>query len=183
MVGFCLARFMYLHVPTLAKNIAPGEGYYMLTSKYKPAFLIHLASILPSGILATLQFIPQIRYRALIVHRLCGYISLFLLLVGTGSGFALGRRSFGGDIAVQSVVVLLGTVTLVSAGLAYYNIKRLQIDQHRKWMLRTWFYAGTIITARLLLFITANILSAINQYHSVRPSLQLRLLLLTSQTL
>ncbi|QRW09748.1 hypothetical protein RhiLY_08747 [Ceratobasidium sp. AG-Ba] len=167
MVGFALARFMYLHVPTLTKNLAPGEGYYMLTSFYKPAMLIHIATVLPAGILATLQFVPQIRYKALIVHRIIGYISLFLLVIGTASGFVMGRRSFGGDITIQTGVVLLGAVTLVAAAIAYYNIKRLQIDQHRKWMLRTWFYASTIITTRLVMIITAKAISAINQYHTV----------------
>jgi uncharacterized membrane protein len=168
MLGFALARFMYLHVPTLEKNQAPGEGYYMSKSPYRPALLIHLASVLPAGILAILQFVPQIRYKALIVHRVMGYVSLFLLTMGAATGFILGRRSFGGEISTQTGVVFLGAMTLISAGLAYYNIKRLQIDQHRKWMLRTWFYAGSIITLRLVMIIIAQIISAINEYHSVR---------------
>jgi hypothetical protein len=52
----------------------------------------------------------------------------------------IARRAFGGDMAVQIAVGLLGTGTIISTALAYYNIKRLQIDQHRAWMLRTWFY-------------------------------------------
>ncbi|KAG8742951.1 hypothetical protein FRC12_015196 [Ceratobasidium sp. 428] len=129
--------------------------------------LIHLATVLPAGILATLQFIPLIRYKALIVHRVCGYVALLLLVMGAASGFALGRRSFGGDFSIQTGVVVLGASVLVSAALAYYNIKRLQIDQHRKWMLRTWFYAGSIITLRILQIMMAKIASDINQYHTV----------------
>ncbi|KAG9093322.1 hypothetical protein FS749_014583 [Ceratobasidium sp. UAMH 11750] len=167
MVGFALARFMYLHSPTLASNLAPGEGYYMLTSFYKPAMLVHIGTVLPAGIFAVLQFIPQIRYKALIVHRVLGYTSLLLLIIGASTGFVLGRRSFGGDIATQTATVSLGATTLISAAIAYYNIKQLQINEHRKWMLRTWFYAGTIITTRLVMLITANVLSAINQYHTL----------------
>ena len=168
MVGFALARFMYLHVPTLKAGLAPGEWYHMRSNPYKPAILIHLATVLPAGILAVLQFVPAIRYRALIVHRICGYISVFLLLIGVATGFVLIRRSFGGDISVQTGLVFLGVSTLVSVVLAYWNIKLLQIDQHRKWMLRTWFYASSIITLRILMIITAQIISAINQYHLVR---------------
>ncbi|KAG8680988.1 hypothetical protein FRC09_017837, partial [Ceratobasidium sp. 395] len=69
MVGFALARFMFLHPPTMLEKIAPGEAYHMSTHLYKTAMLIHLATVLPAGILATLQFIPLIRYKALIVHR------------------------------------------------------------------------------------------------------------------
>ncbi|KAG9125722.1 hypothetical protein FRC07_006463 [Ceratobasidium sp. 392] len=167
MVGFVLARFMYLHVPTLTNGLAPGEGYYMLTSLYKPALLVHLGTVLPAGIFAVLQFIPQIRYKALIVHRILGYVALLLLTIGVATGFVLGRRSFGGDMAVQTATIFLGAVTLLSAAIAYYNIKRLQINEHRKWMLRTWFYAGTIITTRLVMIITAQVLSAIGQYHTL----------------
>ncbi|KAG8778821.1 hypothetical protein FRC12_024809 [Ceratobasidium sp. 428] len=167
MVGFALARFMYLHAPTLAKGLAPGEGYHMLTSLYKPAMLVHIGTVLPAGIFAVLQFIPQIRYKALIVHRILGYVALLLLIIGASTGFVLGRRSFGGDMAVQTGTIFLGAVTLISAAIAYYNIKRLQINEHRKWMLRTWFYAGTIITTRLVMLITAQVLSAIGQYHTL----------------
>ncbi|KAG9125723.1 hypothetical protein FRC07_006464 [Ceratobasidium sp. 392] len=167
MLGFALARFMYLHVPTLESSRAPGEGYYMLQGIYKPALLVHIGVVLPAGIFAILQFIPQIRYKALIVHRVLGYVTLFLLLLGCVTGFMLGRRTFGGDIAIQTGVVLLGVMVLVSASLAYYNIKQLQIEQHRKWMLRTWFYAGSIITLRLVMIIIAKAVAAIDQYHTV----------------
>ncbi|KAG9092838.1 hypothetical protein FS749_015403 [Ceratobasidium sp. UAMH 11750] len=167
MFGFALARFMYLHVPTLESTRGPGEGYYILQGIYKPALLVHIGTVLPAGIFATTQFIPQIRYKALIVHRVLGYVTLFLLLMGAVTGFMLGRRSFGGEIATQAAVVLLGTMVLVSASLAYYNIKRLQIDQHRKWMLRTWFYAGSIITLRIVMIIIARAVAAIGQYYTV----------------
>ncbi|KAL0070203.1 hypothetical protein AAF712_002693 [Marasmius tenuissimus] len=73
----------------------------------------------------------------------------------------------GGDPSTQSGIVLLGALTLVSATIAWFNVKKLQIDQHRKWMLRTWFYAGSIITVRLLMFIVAKTVAAIGQYHTV----------------
>lgn len=40
---------------------------------------------------------------------------------------------------------VLAISSLGSAVLAYYNIKVLQIDQHRAWMLRAWTYAASII--------------------------------------
>ncbi|QRV80979.1 membrane protein [Ceratobasidium sp. AG-Ba] len=167
MFGFALARFMCLHVPTLETSRGPGEGYYILQGIYKPAILIHIGTVLPAGIFAILQFVPQIRYKAIIVHRVLGYVTLFLLLIGAITGFILGRRALGGEIAIQTGVIFLGASVLVSAVLAYYNIKRLQIDQHRKWMLRTWFYAGSIITLRLVMIIIAKAVSAIDQYAAV----------------
>jgi hypothetical protein len=167
MIGFALARFMYLHVPTMLKGIAPGEGYYFQKGLYKAGMLVHVGTVLPAGMIAVTQFIPVIRYKALIVHRTLGYAALLLLFIGSGAAFAIMRRSFGGDISIQTAVVALGTMALVSATIAWINIKQLQIDQHRKWMLRTWFYAGSIITVRIVMIITAQIIAAIGQYYTV----------------
>ncbi|KAJ8093020.1 hypothetical protein PM082_020499 [Marasmius tenuissimus] len=167
MLGFVLARFMYLHPPTMLEGVAPGEAFWLRSGIYKVAMLAHLGAILPAGFLAVFQFVPIIRYKAIIVHRLAGYISLLGLFVGVAFAFVLMRRSYGGDISIQSGILFLGIVTLVSATIAWFNIKKLQIDQHRKWMLRTWFYASSIITLRIVMIITARIISAIGQYYTV----------------
>ncbi|CAE7199216.1 unnamed protein product, partial [Rhizoctonia solani] len=167
MLGFVLARFMYLHVPTMLAEIAPGEAYWFRRGIYKAGMLIHLGSILPSGFLAVFQFVPIIRYKAILVHRISGYISIFLLFIGMASAFAITRRAFGGEMASQTWAMTIGALVLVMVTLAWINIKRLQIDQHRKWMLRTWFYASPIITARIIMIISAKIVSAIGQYYVV----------------
>ncbi|CUA71355.1 putative MFS-type transporter PB1E7,08c [Schizosaccharomyces pombe 972h-] [Rhizoctonia solani] len=167
MVGFALARYMYLNPSIMIKGIAPGEGYWFQRGVYHAGILVHVATTLTAGVIAVTQFVPIIRYKAIIVHRTLGYVALFLLVIGTGSAFAIMRRSFGGDLSIQSAVIVLGTMTLVSAFLAWINIKRLQIDQHRKWMLRTWFYAASIITVRIVMIIMAQIISSIGQYHTL----------------
>ena len=73
-----------------------------------------------------------------------------LLLLSNVGALMIGRHSFGGGFESQLLVGLLAIMTTGGAFLAYYNIKRLQIDQHRAWMIRTWFYAGSIITLRLI---------------------------------
>ena len=50
------------------------------------------------------------------------------------------RRAFGGDLAMQGVSGLAVIMTTISLALAVYNVKKLQIDQHRAWMLRMVFY-------------------------------------------
>ena len=100
--------------------------------------------------MCVLQFIPLIRYKALIFHRINGYLLIVLLLLSNVGALMIGRHSFGGGIESQMLVSVLAIMTTVGAFLAYFNIKRLQIDQHRAWMIRTWFYAGSIITLRLI---------------------------------
>ncbi len=113
------------------------------------------------------QFIPLIRKKCLIFHRINGYIVTILLLLGTAAAFMIMRRSFGGAVSTQASVGLLGVMVVVSLGMAMYNIKRLQIEQHRAWMLRTMFYCGTIITLRLIMIIAAQLMPLASNYYSV----------------
>jgi uncharacterized membrane protein len=77
------------------------------------------------------QFVPIIRHKVLLFHRINGYIIILLALVGNAGALMIARTTFGGHIETQTAVGLLVILTTVSLGMAYYNIKRLQIDQHR----------------------------------------------------
>lgn len=171
MLGFSLARLSYLNVAGTAKSSfanssAPGEWYWYRTGHYRVGITIHLVTILPAGLLMVLQFIPIIRHRALIFHRVNGYLVVILVLVSNVGALMICRRSFGGSLDTQVAVGVLTIATTVSIFFAYYNIKRLQIDQHRAWMLRAMFYLGTIITARLIMVISALIISKIQSYYT-----------------
>jgi hypothetical protein len=52
----------------------------------------------------------------------------------------IARRAFGGGVETQAAVGSLVILTTISGAMVYYNIKRLQIEQHRAWMLRAMFY-------------------------------------------
>lgn len=62
----------------------------------------------------------------------------------------IAERSFGGLFDTRVFVGLLAIATTVSATLGIVNIKRKQIEQHRKWMIRCWVYCGSIITLRFV---------------------------------
>lgn len=76
----------------------------------------------------------------MIFHRINGYIVILLVLASNAGALMIARRSFGGTLATQTAIGLLAIMSTASVSLSYYNIKRLQIDQHRAWMLRAWFY-------------------------------------------
>jgi uncharacterized membrane protein len=149
--GFLLARAQYLAIDTVfKKDAAPGEWYYYQGGIYKIGITLHLSTLIPGGFLALFQFVPVIRHKARIFHRVNGYIVILLLILLNVGALMIARTAFGGTLATQGLVGVLSIATLGSALMAYINIKRLQIDQHRAWMLRCWFYAGTIITMRII---------------------------------
>ncbi len=44
--------------------------------------MLHLFCILPASLLVVLQFIPVMRYKAIILHRVNGHIVVLLALIG-----------------------------------------------------------------------------------------------------
>jgi hypothetical protein len=148
MTGFCLARLRSLdfHGAFCGGTVGgtlPGECYwYRKKVVYQIGIRLHLIAILPAGILACLQFIPVVRRKWIIFHRLNGYLVVLLALAGTAGALMIARHAVGGTVETQAAVGFLAILTTGSLVLAWYNIKKLQIDQHRAWMLRAWFYVS-----------------------------------------
>ncbi|KAJ4355015.1 hypothetical protein N0V95_003286 [Ascochyta clinopodiicola] len=173
LLGFALARFMYLNFngqfcsPNAApgNSAAPGECYYYTRfTRDKIGIMLHLAGILPASLLVVLQFTPFIRHRWILIHRISGYLAVLLYIVSLVGALMIARHAFGGGLDVQVWIGFVGFGILICFILAIVNVKRLQIEQHRAWMLRGWFYAGSIITSRFVLFIAATLVSNKNYY-------------------
>lgn len=126
---------------------------------YHTGITLHLACILPAALLAVFQFTPVIRHTFTLYHRMAGYVIVTLVLIANAGALMIAPHAFGGALSTQAGVGLLAILSTLGISLAVYNIRRMQIDQHRKWMLRTWAYMGSIITLRLIMLATARIIS------------------------
>ncbi|KAJ6188551.1 hypothetical protein N7519_003459 [Penicillium mononematosum] len=181
LVGFCLARLQFLafngifcNLESTTGSAAPGECYWYSMPRYRIGIIIHLAGILPAGVLAVFQFVPAIRHKYLIYHRVAGYLIILLVFVSIAGAVMITDRSFGGHIATQTAVGALAIASTFGIINAYYNIKRLQIDQHRAWMLRVWFWMASIITLRLIQALSAVIISMYpSGWYQVMPCAEL----------
>ncbi|KXH31589.1 hypothetical protein CNYM01_12122 [Colletotrichum nymphaeae SA-01] len=170
MMGFTLARMMYFNFngvfcnPAHDSRALPGECYYFQKGTARIGIIMHLAGVIPAGFLACLQFVPVIRRKAILFHRLNGYLIILLSIVGIIGVFLIARRTFGGGVSMQTVSGTASLMFLGALALAIYNIKKLQIEQHRAWMLRAWVYAGFIITMRIIGYLAAMITAESNYY-------------------
>jgi uncharacterized membrane protein len=167
MLGFSLARLEYLDLNIYSRSGSPGEWYWYQKGHRRIGLLLHLSTVLPAGLLMVFQFVPSLRRNVPMFHRINGHFVIILVLFGNAGALMIARHAFGGDLSTQSAVGVLVIVTTLGLALAYYNIKKLQIDQHRTWMLRTMFYLGTIITTRLIMILAALITSTVGSYHVV----------------
>ncbi|KAE8154595.1 hypothetical protein BDV25DRAFT_147542 [Aspergillus avenaceus] len=180
-LGFTLARLQFLNFSIFCQEASPGECFYYKDLGYVGLYL-HLGCILPGALLAFLQFIPAIRYKAIIIHRINGYIIILLVIASNIGALMIARHAFGGLISTQAAVGFLVILTTTAMAIAYYNIKRLQIEQHRAWMLRSFFYMGSIITVRIIL-ITAAVIISKQPYFMSQPCDKIDYLLGEQETL
>ena len=172
--GFALARLQYLDINGKYKDGSmPGEWYYYARRHYKIGIALHLACVVPAAFLGPFQFVPIIRYKALLFHRINGYLCILLIILGNVGALMIARYSVGGELSTQSYVGALAIMTTIGIFLAAWNIKKLQIDQHRAWMLRVWFYLGTIITIRIIMIIAAQIITNFPGYFAAMPCRQI----------
>ncbi|PSK36164.1 hypothetical protein B9Z65_5979 [Elsinoe australis] len=158
--AFALARLMYLDVSgTFSKSSILGEYYWYRSGFRHVGITLHLIGVLFGSLLAALQFTPIIRKKYIMFHRINGYFAMLLFLLGNVGAFMIIDQSMGGAPVMRLWIGALGVATTVSIILAYINVKRLQIDQHRAWMIRTFVWAGCIITLRIILGISLGVLS------------------------
>lgn len=154
LLGFTLSRAPYLDyygvfcrrkslTPSL--HAAPGECYFFLNGGQEQiGMMMHLYAIIPCCLLLFFQFVPVIRQRAVLFHRINGYIVIILMAVALVGGLMATSNSFGGEVAFQVANVLLGASVTICLALAMISIRRLQVDQHRAWMLRAWVLVSLI---------------------------------------
>jgi len=148
--------------------LAPGLWYYFRSGIYRVGMRIHLATVLPAGILLVLQFTPIIRHKWILVHRINGYLVMLLFFVSNVGAFMLLRHPQSGNrMGIQAAEALLSIMTVVGMALAWYNIRRKQVEQHRAWMLRTMIWYGAIITSRIINFASEPIASMIGGHWAV----------------
>lgn len=176
LAGFCLSQVRSFNVwGYWAYDNGPGETWAYTTKGmlYKVTLTMHIVTVLPAGLLVVLQFIPVIRYKALLFHRLNGYLVIFLVLIYSVTGMIISHVSFGGDFATQAFAGVFGVAVILSTALAYINIKRLQIEQHRAWMMRAWVYSSCIITLRIVQICAARIVGSVPGQYRALPCEQI----------
>ncbi|KAF3770256.1 hypothetical protein M406DRAFT_248703 [Cryphonectria parasitica EP155] len=154
-------------------HAAPGECYYFLNGGQEQiGMMLHLYSIIPCCILLFFQFIPVFRQRWVLFHRINGHAVILLMGVAIVGALMALPGSFGGDAGWQAMVLIHSTMIITGLTLAMANIRSLQIEQHRAWMLRTWIWAFCTITMRAIQQIAARVLS--KQGHvALRPCAQI----------
>jgi hypothetical protein len=131
--AFALARTLMMNPANVRDKTTPGEWFWYRQPLFKPNIFIHIYTSIFTGLFAGFQFMPAVRRRAIMFHRMNGYFVLLMVVPSTICGCIVARRAFGGEINVQSAFYTAGSLTVYSAYMGYTN--KHQTRKHRKWML------------------------------------------------
>src|ERR1700712_3520819 len=90
---------------------APGECWVYSTKKlYKAGIILHLVTIIPAGFLALFQFVPVIRHKVILFHRINGYLVILLVLASNVGAMMIARIAFGGTLSTQVSLGILAVM-------------------------------------------------------------------------
>jgi len=100
-------------------------------------------------LLGPLQFMSKLRARHPAVHRLCGRLYLLVGVGGGGlSGLHVAAFAYGGP-AAQGGFTSLALAWLYTGTRAYTAVRRLDIESHRRWMMRNYALSFAAVTLRI----------------------------------
>lgn len=149
---------------------SPGECFYhLIPGRYQLGIIIHLVCILPASILACVQFIPIARRKAMRLHRVNGWISTVLAIIGSIGSVVISPHSMGGGVDTISMVGTEGILFTTALVIGVVHAKRHNIAKHRAWMLRAWVIGGAIISMRHIMTITMVLASLNGGFYYAEP--------------
>jgi uncharacterized membrane protein len=123
----------------IAQHFAPVKWYLMVH-----AFFGGLAMLL-----GAFQLSNRLRARYLPVHRMLGYLYVTSVFISGPLGIPIAKRIDNLSLAAASGVQAFGW--MATTAIALYCIRRGNVTQHRRWMLRSYPFAMVFTVARLII--------------------------------
>ena len=123
----------------IAQHFAPVKWYLIVH-----AFFGGLAMLL-----GAFQLSNRLRARYLPVHRMLGYVYVTSVFISGPLGIPVAKRIDNLSLAAASGVQAFGW--MATTAIALYCIRRGNVAQHRRWMLRSYPFAMVFTVARLII--------------------------------
>ena len=126
-----------------AKHYAPGLQFLLIHGFFG---VLALA-------LGIFQLSNRLRARFLSLHRKLGYVYIACVFVAAPMALPLAAAIDSPSLVAASAVQALGWI--VTTAIALYCVRMGNIVQHRRWMIRGYFFAMVFTVARLIIPIPA----------------------------
>lgn len=100
-------------------------------------------------LLGAFQFSSKIRHQYVQWHKYSGTVYLVCVLLSASGGFIIAFQSHGNLISTKTGFVSLSILWSFSAIMAYIGIKKQNVLNHQKWMLRNYALTLAAVSLRL----------------------------------
>lgn len=121
-----------------------------LNRYFNPWIKVHAAGAASALLLGATQFLPAIRARWPVLHRIGGRLYVLGCLIGGVSALILAAGTSAGAIAGAGFGAL-GCAWLATTSVAVYNILKGNVTAHRRWMIRSFALTLAAVTLRVYL--------------------------------
>ncbi|HEX6802404.1 MAG TPA: DUF2306 domain-containing protein [Terriglobales bacterium] len=151
LIGFALFAFATVFV-TYMKNAHVFDPSSEMAQHFAPVkwYLVpHAFFGALAMVMGLFQFSNRLRARYLSVHRFMGYVYIASVFISAPLGFPIARRIDNLSLAAASIVQAFGWIA--TTGIALYCIRRGNVAQHRRWMMRGYPFAMVFTVARLII--------------------------------
>jgi len=123
----------------IAQHFAPAKGLLAAHAVFAGLALV----------MGAFQFSNRLRARYLEVHRFLGYVYITCVFIGAPLGIPIAYRLDGLSLTAASAVQSFGWITCTA--IALFCVRRGNIAQHRRWMMRGYPFAMVFTVARLII--------------------------------
>ena len=137
---------------TFMKNREVFDPTSEMAQHYAPALRFLLVHGLFGGLalaIGLFQLSNRLRARYLGVHRILGYVYAGCVLIAAPIAVIVAARIDSLSLVAASVVQAFGWMT--ATAIALYCVRNGNIVQHRRWMIRGYFFAAVFTVARLVI--------------------------------
>lgn len=116
---------------------------------WRCSFYIHVFSSVFIVLTGLLQFSRYILKKQVRIHRISGFLYLFLLLLVSGPAALVMSFYANGSYPAQVSFVLLSICWIGATALAYVYLRKADYTRHGYWMLRSYALTLSAVTLRL----------------------------------
>lgn len=141
-VGFV---FKYVFHYYLHYNAAAYDVYW----PRRGGLLLHITGGMTALLTGPFQFWTGLRRRHMKIHRWTGRLFLMgILMASAGAFYLVATTTDGWPFGFALFVLALAWLT--TSGMAYYAIRKGQVEIHKEWMIRAYVVTFAFVTFRLL---------------------------------
>jgi uncharacterized membrane protein len=149
-IGIGLYPLGYMLSDTLANNglLAQKSAAIKESFIWFTLFKVHIYIGGFALIIGWPQFIKNFRNKNLNFHRILGKLYLVAMLLSGSAGLYIGFFAEGGWVAKLGFIGL-AIAWLYTSIMAYSSIRKLEIDAHKRWMIRSYALTFAAVTLRI----------------------------------